>query len=83
MDIAHVRIHNSANHPFQVAPFEEVEVFEQGKEFGLQNGYVSAAFDENGLLQSLTTLDDKVKTDCKLEFVRYGHIFIYIFGPRT
>ena len=70
MDIAHVRIHNSANHPFQVAPFDEVEVYEQGEDFGLQNGYVRASFDPNGMLQSLTTLDDKVKTDVKLEFVR-------------
>lgn len=72
MDIAHVRIHNSVNHPFQVAPFDEVEVYEHGEEFALQNGYVRAAFNKDGLLQSMTTLDDKIKTDMKLEFVRYG-----------
>ena len=28
MDVAHIRIHHSNTHPFQVTPFEDAEVFE-------------------------------------------------------
>ena len=72
MDVANVRIHNSVKHPFQVDPFAEVEVFETGTEFSLQNGYIKAGFSPDGILQALTSLDDKQTTDVKLEFVRYG-----------
>ena len=70
MDIANIRIHNSQEHPFQARPFEEAQVFESGEDFSLQNGYVRAHFDKDGFLQDLTTLDDKVKTEMKLEFVK-------------
>lgn len=71
-DVAHIRIHNSAKHPFQVAPFAEAEVYEVGESFQLQNGYVRCDFSSDGFLQTLTTIDDKIKTDMKLEFVTYG-----------
>ena len=70
MDIANIRIHNSQDHPFQARPFEEPQVFESGEDFSIQNGYVRAHFDKDGFLQDLTTLDDKVKTDMKLEFIK-------------
>ena len=70
MDIASIRIHNSADHPFQARPFEEAQVFEKGDDFTLQNGYVRARFNKDGFLQDLTTLDDKVTTQTKLEFVK-------------
>ena len=72
MDIASVRIHNSAQHPFQVAPFDQVEVFQVGEPFELRNGYVKIAFDADGFMQAYTTLDDNKKNDLKLEFIRYG-----------
>ena len=72
MDVAHIRIHHSNIHPFQVTPFEDAEVYEIGEEFSLQNGYVSADFDANGFLQTMTTLDDKTKTLMNLEFMTYG-----------
>lgn len=65
-------MHNSAKHPFQVAPFEEVDVFEVGDAFSLQNGYVRADFDANGFLQAVTTIDDKIKSKVEIEFVTYG-----------
>ena len=70
MDVANIRIHNSVDHPFQVRPFEEAQVFEIGEDFSLQNGYVRAHFNKDGFLQDLTTLDDKVKTEMKLEFIK-------------
>lgn len=72
MDVASIRFHNSAKHPFQVAPFEEVEVFEVGDPFTLRNGYVIGGFNPDGLLQTITTIDNGEKTDVKLEFIRYG-----------
>ena len=72
MDVAHIRIHHSNNHPFQVTPFEDAEVYEKGEDFALQNGYVRAEFNANGFLQSITTLDDKIKTPMSLEFMTYG-----------
>ena len=55
-----------------MAPFEEPEVYEVGETFMLQNGYVRAEFSPDGLLQSITTIDDKIKSPVNLEFVRYG-----------
>ena len=74
MDIANIRIHNSQDHPFQARPFEEPQVFESGEDFSIQNGYVRAHFDKDGFLQDLTTLDDKVKTDMKLEFIKVRQV---------
>ena len=74
MDIANIRIHNSQDHPFQARPFEEPQVFESGEDFSIQNGYIRAHFDKDGFLQDLTTLDDKVKTDMKLEFIKVREI---------
>ena len=70
MDVANIRIHNSQEHPFQVSPFEEAQVFETGEDFSLQNGYIRAHFNKDGFLQDITTLDDKVKTEMKLEFIK-------------
>ncbi len=70
--MAQIRLFNVANDPFQVAPFEQIHAFETGTEFSLQNGYVKADFDANGFLTAITTLDDKVKTNVKLEFINYG-----------
>ncbi|TRY68325.1 hypothetical protein TCAL_04678 [Tigriopus californicus] len=72
MDVATIRIHNSAKHPFQVAPFSEVSVLQQGEPFDLQNGYVQAHFDANGILQAWTNLDEKQKSEMKLDFIIYG-----------
>jgi len=72
LNVASIRIHNSANHPFQAKPFDEPEVFETGAEFHLQNGYVRAKFSADGFLQEIETLDDKVKTKCLLELIGYG-----------
>ena len=74
MDVANIRIHNSQEHPFQVSPFEEAQVFESGEDFSLQNGYVRAHFNKDGFLQDITTLDDKVKTEMKLEFIKVWNL---------
>ena len=74
MDIAHIKIHNSFKHPFQVAPFEDAEVYEVGENFALQNGYVRAEFTPSGFLTTITTLDDKVKTKAEIEFMTYGTV---------
>ena len=72
LDVAKIKIHNSANHPFQVRPFEEPEVYETGEEFSLQNGYIRAYFTADGMLTHIETLDDKVKTKCQLEIISYS-----------
>ena len=72
MDVASIKLHNAQKHPFQVSPFSEVDVYEKGEGFKLRNGYVSAKFDPNGQLLSVTTLDDNVETKARLEFVSYG-----------
>ena len=72
MDHARIRIHNSGKHPFQVPPFQEVDVFKSGEAFELRNGYVRASFDKDGMLQAVTTIDDGKTTKTKLQFVRYG-----------
>ncbi len=72
MNHAQIRVHNSAKHPFQVSPFSEVQVYETGEDFQLRNGYVKASFDRDGMLQSVTTTDDDITTQTKLDFVRYG-----------
>eukprot|EP00095_Tigriopus_kingsejongensis_P010888 maker-scaffold1216_size55193-snap-gene-0.9 protein:Tk10888 transcript:maker-scaffold1216_size55193-snap-gene-0.9-mRNA-1 annotation:"alpha-mannosidase 2" len=72
MSVASLKIHNSVKHPFQVAPFSEVVVVNEGTPFDMQNGYVKADFDSDGILQSITSVDDKLKTEVKLEFVIYG-----------
>ena len=72
MDVGHIRIYNSGKHPFQVTPFEDAEVYEVGDTFALQNGYVRAEFNANGFMQSITTLDDKKKTQAEIEFLTYG-----------
>ena len=74
MDVANIRIHNSQEHPFQVSPFEEAQVFETGEDFSLQNGYIRAHFNKDGFLQDITTLDDKVKTEMKLEFIKVWNL---------
>ena len=55
----------------QVAPFDSVELSTAGK-FALSNAHVVAEFDGTGLLQAITTLQDKIKTSTQLEFVEYG-----------
>ena len=72
MDVAHIRIHNSFKHPFQVTPFEDAEVYEVGDAFGLQNGYVRAEFTPDGFMKTITTLDDKIKTKAEIQFMTYG-----------
>ena len=72
LDVAHIRIHHSNTHPFQVTPFEDAEVYEVGEDFALQNGYVRAEFNANGFLQTMTTIDDKIKTPMNIEFMTYG-----------
>uniref|UniRef100_A0A0K2SXU0 Mannosidase, alpha, class 2A, member 1 [Echinops telfairi] n=2 Tax=Lepeophtheirus salmonis TaxID=72036 RepID=A0A0K2SXU0_LEPSM len=72
MEIANIRLYNTVKQPFQVKPFSDVGVFHQGAKFMLENGYVRTHFDENGILEAITTLDDKVKTDVRLSFVQYS-----------
>jgi len=43
-----------------------------GSDFSLSNTYITADFDHNGMLQAVTTKDDNVKTQAKLEFWEYG-----------
>ena len=56
----------------QVAPFDSVKLSDTGAKFALSNAHVVAEFDGSGLLQAVTTLQDKVKTSVQLEFVEYG-----------
>ena len=57
---------------FQVAPFDSVEMNPSAESFRISNVHLTAEFDSSGLLQSITTLSDKVKTGAKLEFWEYG-----------
>jgi len=72
MSIATVRIFNTGKHPFQVSPFENVDVVPDGDSFTLANTYLKAHFSDQGLLQGITTTEDNVKTDAKIEFIQYG-----------
>jgi len=72
MSVATVKIFNSKGQPFQVIPFEAVEVNSVGSDFSLSNTYVTADFDPNGMLQAITTKDDGLKTQAKIEFWEYG-----------
>jgi hypothetical protein len=51
-------------------------VYEVGESFMLQNGYVRAEFDKNGILQTITTIDDRKKEKVALvslrDFLRHG-----------
>ena len=53
-------------------PFEAVDITSVGSPFSLSNTYVTADFDPNGMLQSITTKDDQIKTETKIEFWEYG-----------
>lgn len=57
---------------YQVAPFGSVELRADGAKFALSNAHVVAEFDGSGLLAAVTTLQDKVKTQTRLEFWEYG-----------
>ncbi len=72
MEVAGIRLLNHGKHPFQVPPFERLDVLESGEPFSLQNGYVRVDFSGDGFINAITTLDDKVKTDVVIEFVAYG-----------
>ena len=47
-------------------------MYEVGDTFSLQNGYVRGEFNANGFLQSITTIDDKIKTPAEIQFMVYG-----------
>ena len=49
-----------------------MELSATGAKFALSNAHVVAEFDGSGLLQAVTTLQDKVKTAVQPEFVEYG-----------
>ena len=72
-----------------MVPFDGVEISTDGSDFSLSNTYVTAAFDANGMLQAITTKDDQVKTQAKLEFWEYGtkargdKSGAYLFMPGT
>jgi len=70
--VASVKIFNSEKTHYQVAPFNEVEVFKKGDNFKLTNAYVAAEFNNDGLLEAITTLDDGIRTKAKIEFITYG-----------
>lgn len=53
-------------------PFDAVEISSTASDFSMSNTYVTADFDANGMLQAITTKDDAVKTEAKLEFMEYG-----------
>jgi len=72
MSVATVKIFNSKGQPFQVIPFDSVEVSSEGSPFSLSNTYVTANFEANGLLESITTKDDEIKTQAKIQFWEYG-----------
>ena len=42
------------------------------EKFQISNVHLSAEFDRSGLLQAVTTLSDRVRTEAKLEFWEYG-----------
>jgi len=72
LSVATVKIFNSKAQLFQVDPFSTVDVQSSGSDFSLSNTYITAEFDKDGLLQGVTTKDDGVKTNTKVEFVEYG-----------
>ena len=41
-------------------------MYEVGETFMLQNGYVRAEFDKDGILQTVTTIDDRKKEKVNL-----------------
>ena len=43
-----------------------------GVRFALSNAHVVAEFSGSGLLASITTLNDKIKTKTNISFVEYG-----------
>ena len=49
-----------------------MELSADGKNLALSNTHVVAEFDGSGLLQAITTLNDRVKTKTSLEFMEYG-----------
>ena len=49
-----------------------MELRADGAKFALSNAHVVAEFDGSGLLAAVTTLQDKVKTQTRLEFWEYG-----------
>jgi hypothetical protein len=55
-----------------VIPFDAVEISSAASDFSMSNTYVTADFDANGMLQAITTKDDAVKTEAKIEFMEYG-----------
>ena len=40
--------------------------------FKISNVHLSAEFESSGLLQAITTLSDRVRSEAKLEFWEYG-----------
>merc|ERR1719191_1121730 len=72
MSVAKTKIFNTKSQPFQVAPFGSVELRADGAKFALSNAHVVAEFDGSGLLAAVTTLQDKIKTQTRLEFWEYG-----------
>lgn len=72
MSVAKVKIYNTKSQPFQVAPFDSVELRADGVRFALSNAHVVAEFSGSGLLASITTLNDKIKTKTNISFVEYG-----------
>lgn len=70
--IATLRLFHSDKQPFQVEPFANVEISDEGENFSLANVHISADFGPDGLLQSITSLADGERTACHLDFVRYG-----------
>ena len=49
-----------------------MEINPSVESFKISNVHLTAEFDKSGLLQSITTLSDRVKTVAKLQFWEYG-----------
>jgi len=72
MSVAKVKLFNTKSQPFQVAPFESVQLNPNEAKFKISNVHLSAEFESSGLLQAITTLSDRVRSEAKLEFWEYG-----------
>jgi len=71
LDVATIKIMNSKNQPYKVAPFKSVDLVDPTT-FTLANTFLKAAFSNEGLLQTLTTLDNGETTRAAIQFLTYG-----------
>jgi len=71
LSVATIKIFNAKDQPYQVAPFSSLLVTAPQK-VHLENAFIKATFSEEGLLESVTSVDGGAVTPVKLEFITYG-----------